>query len=130
MHIEISQVLEWQVTQPSRRHRSLREALRLFGLGGGLRRLGRGRDPLWDGDEVKLTTLRIVGNEECKAARDRAESIAVSYPRRSLPFRNHMPADMCHMQGFSGIDGEHFILYIQSSVPDPAVTLLLDMFDI
>lgn len=32
---------------------------RLFGLGGGLRRLGRGRDPLWDGDEVKLTGLGL-----------------------------------------------------------------------
>lgn len=38
---------------------SLSEALRLFKLGGGLRRLSRGCDPLWDGDEVKLTGLGL-----------------------------------------------------------------------
>lgn len=36
-----------------------------------------------------------MGNEECKAAREGAESIAVSHPPPSLPLRNDMSADMC-----------------------------------
>lgn len=36
-----------------------------------------------------------MGNEECKAARERAESIAVSHPPQSLPLRNHISAHMC-----------------------------------
>lgn len=36
-----------------------------------------------------------MGNEECKAARGRAESIAASHPPWRLPLRNHMSADMC-----------------------------------
>lgn len=75
-------------------------------------------------------------NEECKAARERAESIAVSHPPQSLPLRNDMSAGtvcvaslLTIMQGFMLPLTEDFILYIQSSIPDPTVTLLHDMFD-
>lgn len=65
-----------------------------------------------------------------KLPEKRAESIAVSHPPLSLPLRNDMSADRCciarnNHTGFYSLP-EPSVL---SCVPDPMVTLLLDMFD-
>lgn len=56
-----------------------------------------------------------MGNEECKAARERAESIAASHPPWSLPWRNEMSADMCR----NALNDHAGFYYILEQCPRP-----------